>query len=277
MRIAILGLGSIGARHKNNLIALGEKDLFGYDPRVGDGSLPVDHSHVQLTNEIQMVWDWKPEVAVICAPPKEHHELARVAMFHGAHVFCEKPLCLSSDGAEVLATKARTNGRHLAVGYQIRFSLKEFYGLALGYDLSMLCAQDMATWPSRYDKDPLAEFSHEVASATFLKGPVEAVTAQHTPGIWNLSLRHLKGYTDISMEYASKASTRLYRASNGQTYTWALAENNRAYRTEMRAFLSVCQGAPWDDRLCSGAEAVHITRILDAARESDREFSVVQL
>lgn len=276
-KIAVFGLGSAGMRHVRNLIELGEQDLFGCDLRVGQEGFSVENTHMQATNFADLIWKWNPEVVLICTPPESHYELAFDALKRGVSVFIEKPITVDVEEARCLRDMALLGHRHLAVGFQIRFSLAFFAASLLpGSDLTMVCAQDMATWPSRYDKDPLAEFSHEIASATFLKGPVVAVTARHTPGIWNLTLRHLKGYTDISLAYAEKAPRRLYTASNGAKYTWGLEENNEAYRTELRAFLSVCQGAPWDDRLCSGAEAVHITRILDAARQSDREFCVVQ-
>ena len=49
----------------------------------------------------------------VCAPPSEHARLARLALTHGAHVLCEKPLATRAADAQGLARLARASRRVL--------------------------------------------------------------------------------------------------------------------------------------------------------------------
>jgi predicted dehydrogenase len=63
----------------------------------------------------------KPDVVVIGTPPDSHHSLCRLALEHGAHVFCEKPFMRSLEEADDVIALARRQGRLLAVNNQYRY------------------------------------------------------------------------------------------------------------------------------------------------------------
>lgn len=88
MRIAILGLGSIGQRHVRNLLEMGETDLLGCDVRVGQEEYTTGLS-IQCVSDAAMVWEWKPEAVLICTPPSKHFRLMDMARFKGVHVFAK--------------------------------------------------------------------------------------------------------------------------------------------------------------------------------------------
>lgn len=275
MRIGIFGIGSIGSRHARNLYEMGERDVLGFDPRIGQPDFMPDIL-CQAISVINMVWDWKPEVVLVCTPPDEHYHVVAEAIAHGCHVFCEKPLCADSWDADCLTGQARDKHVQLAVGYQLRWQLKEFRDHAATNNLTFISCQNMATWASQYEKDILDEFSHEIDAAVFVNGPVEAVTAYRIGAGWRIQLRHLRGHSSVTLAADLETFLRIATSSNDVTWAFDQAKNDQAYRDELATFLKVCQGAPWDYRLCSGTEAAHVCKVIEACRQSADTCEVVR-
>ena len=63
----------------------------------------------------------KPDLTLITTPPAFHGQAASMAIAHGSHVLCEKPLASSLEEAEAMVTHARRAGVLLAVGFTRRF------------------------------------------------------------------------------------------------------------------------------------------------------------
>jgi predicted dehydrogenase len=57
----------------------------------------------------------------LCLPTDLHRSQAQVAFDHGRHVFCEKPLALTSPDAEAMVRGAEKAGVFLMVGHCLRF------------------------------------------------------------------------------------------------------------------------------------------------------------
>ncbi len=62
-----------------------------------------------------------PDLALITTPPAFHAQAAAVAIAHGSHLLCEKPLASSLEEAEAMVAHARRAGVLLAVGFTRRF------------------------------------------------------------------------------------------------------------------------------------------------------------
>jgi predicted dehydrogenase len=60
----------------------------------------------------------KPEVVAICTPPALHREQTLLALAHGCHVFCEKPLTESLTETDEIIRAATAAGRHVVVNTQ---------------------------------------------------------------------------------------------------------------------------------------------------------------
>ena len=278
MRIGVVGIGSIGKRHVTNLLEMGKHEILGYDTRVGKDGWTVGLP-IQAVSDRLMLWDYKPEVVLICTPPVSHAPLALEAMEYEAHCFIEKPLACYNWEVSTPILKARAKKLHLAVGYQLRFHKLGIERHFNNQVLDIVHAQDMSAWPSWYQKDVLEEFSHEIDLACFLNGPVDKVVARQSDnGLkWNIELKHLQGMSNIQICADSTTYKRWIVDASGGSWTFKIKDNDQAYKDELRAFLNVCQGGPWDERLCSGAEAAHVVRIIEACRESARECKVVTL
>jgi myo-inositol 2-dehydrogenase/D-chiro-inositol 1-dehydrogenase len=72
-----------------------------------------DYEEFLSSPSVDIVW--------ICSPNDQHFSQTERALKAGKHVFCEKPLALSSGQAEHLSRLAKDSGQVLAVGMNCRF------------------------------------------------------------------------------------------------------------------------------------------------------------
>lgn len=275
MRLAIFGLGSIGSRHARNLHEMGEREVLGFDPRIGQSDFAPD-VRCQAVNDIMMIWDWKPEVVLVCTPPDSHAQLANDVICSGAHCFIEKPIATTVKDAAYLTYQARRKNVQLAVGYQLPWSMTEYRSRDYR-EVKFVYRGDMRAWPSRYQKDVLLECSHELHAAIWHSGPVEAVVANFANHLsWRIELRHLRAHSTVIVQANSDVAER-YAVMNGiLEWRFDAERNDQAYKDELAAFLKVCHGGQWDDRLCSGAEAMQVVRVIEACRQSADKCEVVR-
>ena len=277
MKIGVVGLGSIGKRHVTNLLEMGGHDILGCDTRLGtDGWMSGLTIHA--VSSVGAVWDWEPEIVIIATPPGSHYALAIQAIRRKIHCLIEKPIASTSKEADVLRWEAENFGAQLAVGYQLPFTDASFAINIRDWnnDLRVISKQDMSAWPSQYCKDALEEFSHDIHLAVFWNGPVEKVVASQVGSEWKIDLVQALARSYVHLNAAHPTLVRYATAEQGK-WQFDHAQNDQAYKDELAAFLSVCQGGTWDDRLCTGAEAAHVVRIIEAARESDANCKIVTL
>jgi len=106
VRIAIIGLGSIGRRHLRNLWTLGERDIQAYDNEHRGFSTGADTPLWEHASAASL-WASKPDVALICTPSEYHIQHANDALDAGVKaLFIEKPLSYSMDGVVELQARA---------------------------------------------------------------------------------------------------------------------------------------------------------------------------
>lgn len=65
------------------------------------------------------------DAVTICTPTVRHQDHALLALEHGNHVFCEKPLASAVSDAEKMTSAARTSGRV----HQVAFTFRHLYGI----------------------------------------------------------------------------------------------------------------------------------------------------
>lgn len=123
LRILIAGFGSIGKRHAEVLKRIGVADFACMDTsekcRIQFAEsypgLPVYDDYETALSE------YKPDAVFIFTPTKLHIPMAKLALEHDAHVFIEKPLCYSTDGALELDQEAKRRGKTVMVGFCFRY------------------------------------------------------------------------------------------------------------------------------------------------------------
>ncbi len=110
LRVAVVGLGSIGRRHLENLQVLG-CEAIAVRRSPGSGEL----------GSLEEAASWGADAVVIATPTAEHAGALRWAVESGMHAYVEKPLAERSDGLDELLERAEREGLVVATGYNLRF------------------------------------------------------------------------------------------------------------------------------------------------------------
>lgn len=123
LRVAVAGLGNAAVNlHLPALAAIPHAQLVGgCDPseatRLDAGkrfAFPVFATLGEVLSST------RPDVVIVCAPPKAHKAICLEALAAGTHVICEKPLATSVAEAEEILAAATRAGRRLALNHEFR-------------------------------------------------------------------------------------------------------------------------------------------------------------
>lgn len=116
--ILVIGFGSIGQRHYNNLLSLGYKNLSVYDVDVKK----LNEAGVRSVSALDAKTLSTFAVAFVCNPTNLHVKTAYAALGAGCHVFIEKPLSHTSEGMTELKRAAAKARRSVMVACNYRFN-----------------------------------------------------------------------------------------------------------------------------------------------------------
>lgn len=135
LRVLVVGCGNMGKSH-----AMAYHTLDGFEIC---GLVSTGESKVALNEQLGGIYalydDYyaalaaqKPDAVCISTYPDTHEAFAVKALESGCHVFIEKPLADSVEGARRVANAAKKNGKILLVGYILRYhpSWKKFIELS---------------------------------------------------------------------------------------------------------------------------------------------------
>jgi len=121
MKIAILGLGSIGRRHLQNFHAVGVETLTGYDSSPEQrAAAAVQCPYLRATATAAEALDGA-DGAVICTPPDSHVAIGGLALERGAHLMIEKPFAVSADGLDAFLKLCDARGRRVLIAHNWRY------------------------------------------------------------------------------------------------------------------------------------------------------------
>lgn len=120
MKFLIVGYGSIGRRHLNNLIALGEKDLLLL--RSHRSTLPDNEIEgIPVETSIEAALAHRPGAVIIANPTSLHLDVAIPAVKAGCAILMEKPISHTWDRVPELKQSLHTTGVRFLTGFQYRF------------------------------------------------------------------------------------------------------------------------------------------------------------
>ncbi|MCS6908399.1 MAG: Gfo/Idh/MocA family oxidoreductase [Anaerolineales bacterium] len=120
MKFLIIGFGSIGRRHAQNLIDLGETDLLVY--RTGHSTLPLEmHLDLPVETDLERALAFRPDAVIVCNPTALHLPVSLRAVRQGCHLFLEKPISHTLEGVDELQRLVEQKGVKVLVGFQYRF------------------------------------------------------------------------------------------------------------------------------------------------------------
>ncbi|MBC7848979.1 MAG: Gfo/Idh/MocA family oxidoreductase [Chitinophagaceae bacterium] len=122
LKVGVFGVGHLGKFHLNNWKDIQDVELVGfYDPN--------DSAAQEVSEKYQLARFLDPGVLMdivdavdIVAPTTHHHELCRLAIRKGKHVFVEKPLANTMEEARELVKLAKESNLKFQVGHVERFN-----------------------------------------------------------------------------------------------------------------------------------------------------------
>lgn len=117
----VVGLGSIGMRHLENLRRLGCGRIGVFRSRKAPLHRPLDLTDIAIHYEFDKALERGYDAAIICNPTSLHTEFASRAAAAGCHLYVEKPVSNTLDNTDELVRTVKRNGLVGAVGCQFRF------------------------------------------------------------------------------------------------------------------------------------------------------------
>lgn len=122
LKIAIVGLGSIGKRHLRLLLERIDISLEICDPNQElINQIAKEYPELTVHCDFQSVIDSKPDIVWLCTPTHLHKEQSIASLRAGCHVFCEKPMAVNFDEAKKIKEVAKISGKIFFVGFYLRF------------------------------------------------------------------------------------------------------------------------------------------------------------
>ena len=123
VKVAVVGLGKMGLSHLAIINALSDFEVAAIcDSSTLVGSVIEKYSGLAYFDDYDAALAVPGLQAVVIATPTiAHAPMARKAIERGLHLFCEKPLTLSSAESEELGALAAAKGLVTQVGYHNRF------------------------------------------------------------------------------------------------------------------------------------------------------------
>jgi len=120
MKALIVGLGSIGCRHLNNLYQLGLRDLSAFRFRNLTPPIMIPEK-VTIYNDYERALTNHPDIVVIANPSSMHIPYSQQALEAGCHIYLEKPISHNLNDTQELTDLARKKRKVILVGCQLRF------------------------------------------------------------------------------------------------------------------------------------------------------------
>ncbi len=127
LRVGVIGLGYISAVHLKgyqrcpNVRLTAFCDLIPERADAARRQYGVPEAEI-YTDYREMLANESLDAVSICTENNQHAPIALAALASGAHVFCEKPMAITSAEADAMVAAAERYHRKLSVGYQLRFS-----------------------------------------------------------------------------------------------------------------------------------------------------------
>jgi predicted dehydrogenase len=151
MKVAVIGLGSIGKRHAVNLKRLGVEEVVGYDIDTDRMKRVARETGISVNSKMCISPMLDASAWVVCTPPEYHLQYLTEAAAAGIHCLVEKPIAQVGAHKEAAMVAAKFDAKNLLLypAYCLRHhsTLREFkkrvselgkiYGfhMEFGYDL----------------------------------------------------------------------------------------------------------------------------------------------
>lgn len=232
MRVLVVGCGSIGRRHIQNLVALGVGKVGACDINKSKRDRIINEINITPYEDMEYAMEKDDyDVAFICSPPNLHMPQAAWLLERGMHCLIEKPLSHNLEGIDGIIDIADRKQKIVLIGYNLRYSpsLKSIKKLidsgAIGNVLSVRASVGYYLPYMRPSEDYrkgygassekgggiVLDASHEIDYVRYLVGEVDEVSATckkisaldiDTEDFAEITMRHESGaYSQIHLDY----------------------------------------------------------------------------
>jgi len=123
LRYAVFGAGGIATVHLDMIATQPGVTLVGLCDPADPSTWRIQKNYAdapRFTDPATMLRETKPDLVSVCTPNKYHAELALLALQHGAHVACEKPMAMSMAEAEAMETARAQAGKLGLINFSYR-------------------------------------------------------------------------------------------------------------------------------------------------------------
>ena len=123
IRVLVVGVGNMGLSHALAYDKIEGFEVVGLCSRSirGRNDLPAELASLpRYENVDEALAEARPDAVSINTYPNTHEEFCIKAFDAGCHVFVEKPLATTVEGAQAVVDKARETGKKLVIGYILR-------------------------------------------------------------------------------------------------------------------------------------------------------------
>ena len=123
LRYAVIGMGNISPYHLRDIAGQPGITVVGFadaaDPKTW--KVAAEHAAVPRYQDVeQMLRETKPDLVSICTPNKFHRAYTLLALKHGAHVTCEKPMAMTVAEAESMEAARAAAGKLGGINFSYR-------------------------------------------------------------------------------------------------------------------------------------------------------------
>ena len=124
LRTAVIGGGVMGRGHLRHLAEIPDVTRVAvvdpYEDTAREAAAEAGPEVRAFVDVDEMLAVARPEYVVVASPPRYHAQQCIAAFQAGAHVLCEKPLCMSVEEARTIEAAAQAAGRLFTMGVQLR-------------------------------------------------------------------------------------------------------------------------------------------------------------
>lgn len=133
-KLALIGTGSRGMYHVNNLLQLPQAEVVAvcdvFQPHLDNAVRQFPHAKA-YTHYMDAIQDPNVEGVLISSSLHTHAPITLAALRAGKHVFCEKAMALTMEECKEIYTAYRESGKVLYIGLQRLFDPKYLKGIEL--------------------------------------------------------------------------------------------------------------------------------------------------
>lgn len=126
LRVGIVGLGFISKYHLEGYKKCPDVEVVGFCDIIEERAKNACEKYGApgakvYINYLEMIAEGHLDAVSVCTENNMHATISIAALNAGIHVFCEKPMTISSEDADAMVAAAHRNHKKLSVGYQSRF------------------------------------------------------------------------------------------------------------------------------------------------------------